>query len=93
MWYSLNGDANITFTGLTGTIDQALWDALPEGNVVITFYANDTLGRIAFQEVTVVKEISQPSPRKIPGYNLLFLLGIISAVAVIVIRKKLNHLY
>ncbi|KKM79776.1 hypothetical protein LCGC14_1346540 [marine sediment metagenome] len=46
--YSLNGGNNVTFTGLTGTINQALWDALPEGNVIITFYANDTLGRIGF---------------------------------------------
>ena len=32
------------------------WDNLPEGNVVIKFYANDTLGRIGFQEVTVVSD-------------------------------------
>ncbi|GAH54815.1 unnamed protein product, partial [marine sediment metagenome] len=88
-WYSLNGGANITFTGLTGTINQALWDALPEGNVIIRFYANDTLGRIGFQEVTVVKEISLP---EIPGYNILLLLGIVSTIAVIIIKKRLNHL-
>jgi len=77
---------------LTGTIDQALWDALPEGNVVIKFYANDTLGRIGFQEVTVVKEVTQPSPPGISGYNLLFFLGIISVMVVIIIKKRINHL-
>jgi parallel beta-helix repeat protein len=92
VWYSINSGTNITFTGLTGTINQALWDALPEGDVVIKFYANDTLGRIGFQEVTVVKEITQPSPPGISGYNLLFLLGIISAVTIIIIKKRLNHL-
>ncbi len=91
-WYSLNGGNNVTFTGLTGTINQGLWDALPEGNVIIRFYANDTLGRIGFQEVTVVKDISQPSPPGIPGYNVFLLLGIISIVAVIIIKKRLNHL-
>ena len=91
-WYSLNGGANITFTGLTGTINQALWDALPEGNVIIRFYANDTLGRIRFQEVTVVKTISQPSPPGIPGYNILLLLGIVSTIAVIIVKKRLNRL-
>ena len=92
MWYSLNGGNNVTFTGLTGTINQALWDALSDGNVNIRFYANDTLGRIGFKEVTVVKMTSQPSPPGIPGYNILFLLGIASTVAVIIVKKKLNHL-
>ncbi len=86
-WYSLNGGNNITFTELTGIINQALWDALPEGNVIIRFYANDTLGRIGFQEVTVVK-----APPGIPGYDILLLLGIISTVAVIIVKKRLNHL-
>ncbi|MFX1573443.1 MAG: NosD domain-containing protein [Promethearchaeota archaeon] len=89
-WYSLNGDTNITFRGFTGKINQTLWDALPEGNVAIKFYANNTLGRIGFQEVIVIKEIS---PRGIPGYDLIFLVGFMSAIAVIIIRKKLNHLY
>ena len=91
-WYTLNGGNNITFTGLTGIINQALWDALPEGNVVIRFYANDTLGRIGFQEVTVVKTISQPSPPEISGYNLLLFLGIVSTITVIIVKKRLNHL-
>jgi parallel beta-helix repeat protein len=89
-WYSLNGGNNITFTGLTGAINQALWDALSEGNVIIRFYANDTAGNIGFQEVTVVKTISQPFP--IPGYNILLLLGIVSTISVIIIKKRLNHL-
>ena len=89
-WYTIdNGLTNVTFTGLTGTINQALWDALPEGNVVIKFYANNTLGRIGFAEVTIVKKTSALG---IPGYDLLFLLGIISTVAVIIIKKRLNHL-
>ena len=91
-WYSLNGGTNITFTGLTGTINQALWDALPEGNVIIRFYANDTFGRIGFQEVTVVKAISQPNPPEIPGYDILLLLGITSTIAIIIVKKRLNHL-
>ncbi len=91
-WYLLNGGNNITFTGLIETINQALWDALSDGNVIIRFYANDTLGRIGFKEVTVVKTIPQPSPPEIPGYNILLLLGIVSTMAVIIARKRLNHL-
>jgi len=91
-WYSLNGGNNVTFTGFTGTINQALWDALSEGNVIIRFYANDTLGRIGFQEVTVVKLISQSNSPGIPGYNIVLLLGIVSTIAIIIVKKRLNHL-
>ncbi len=91
-WVSLNGGKNITFTGLTGTINQTLWDALLEGNVIIIFYANDTLGRIGFQEVTVIKIISQSNPPGIPGYNILLLIGIVSTIAVIIVKKRLNHI-
>ena len=76
----------------TGTINQALWDVLPEGNAIIRFYANDTLGSVGFQEVTVVKTTSQPPPPAIPGYNILFLLGIALTVAVIIVKRRLNHL-
>jgi len=92
VWYSLNGGTNITFTGLSGTVNQTLWDALPRGNVTIRFYANDSVGNVNFQEVTVVKEITQASPLVIPGYDLFSLLGIILAVTIIIIRKRLNHL-
>ncbi len=59
-WYSLNGGVNTTFTGLTGSINQALWNALSEEDVIIKFYANDTLGRIGFAEVTIKKDVSVP---------------------------------
>ena len=91
-WYSLNGGNNVTFMGLTGTINQSLWDALSEGNLIIRFYANDTLGRIGFQEVTVVKTISQSNPPEIPGYDIILLLGIVSTIIVIIVKKRLNHL-
>jgi hypothetical protein len=87
-WYSLNGGANITFTGLKGTINQTLWDALPEGNVVLRFYANDSLGRIGFQEITVVKTISQPSPPGIPGYDIMLLIGAFCLILVFIIKRK-----
>ena len=92
-WYTIdNSLTNITFTGLTGTVNQTLWDALPEGNVTIRFYANDTLGRIGFQEVTVTKTIPQSPLPGIPGFDILFLVGIISVMVVIIIKKRVNHL-
>jgi len=92
MWYTIdNGVTNITFTS-NSTINQALWDALPEGNVTIRFYAKDSAGNIGFQEVTVVKTISQSNLPEIPGYNIILLLGIVSTIAVIIVKKRLNHL-
>jgi len=92
MWYTLdNGLTNTTFTS-NDTINQGLWDALPEGNVTIRFYAKDSVGNIGFQEVTVVKTISQSSTSGIPGYNVLFLLGIISIITIIIVKKRLTLL-
>ncbi|KKL71485.1 hypothetical protein LCGC14_2094440, partial [marine sediment metagenome] len=59
-WYSLNGGSNITFTGLIGTINQAAWNSLPEGNVDLRFYANDSVGNIEFAEVTIRKDVNAP---------------------------------
>ena len=48
MWYTLDGGINnYTFTD-NGTINQAAWGVLPDGNVTILFYANDTLRNINF---------------------------------------------
>ncbi|MEE8478952.1 MAG: hypothetical protein V3S42_02990, partial [Candidatus Neomarinimicrobiota bacterium] len=57
---SLNGGVNTTFTGPTGSINQTLWDALPEGNVTIRFYANDFCGGTGFAEVTIRKDVTAP---------------------------------
>ena len=61
MWYTLdNGLTNTTFT-TNGTINQSAWDALPDGNVIIRVYANDTAGNIGFDEVSVVKDATAPT--------------------------------
>jgi parallel beta-helix repeat protein len=91
MWYTINNSATNIFFTLNGTINQVLWDTLTEGNVIIRFYANDSIGNIGFQEITIIKATPQPIPPEIPGYDILLLVGIISAVAII-IKKKVNHL-
>ena len=60
-WYTLdNGLHNYTFTGLTGTIAQSVWNAMAEGYVTIRFYANNTLGAEIYKEVIVLKDITPP---------------------------------
>jgi len=86
MWYTLDsGTTNFTFTELTGTINQALWDSISEGSVTIRFYVNDSAGNIAFEEIKVIKRITEDAG--IPGYNLFFLFGVLSVVAIIISIK------
>jgi len=60
-WYTLNdGIINTTFTGLSGTISQTEWDKLTDGPVTITFYANDSFGRLGYAEVIVQTDMTIP---------------------------------
>ena len=58
MWYSLDdGLTNITFSSLTGTIDQDEWDKQDLGDITIQFYVNDTYGKEGYASVIVRKEL------------------------------------
>jgi parallel beta-helix repeat protein len=60
-WYTLNnGFTNTTFTELTGTIDSFIWNSLGSGNIILTFYANDSIGDEGFSSVTIQKDIDAP---------------------------------
>ena len=85
-WYMLEGVAGtFSFTGLTGTIDQGVWDSVPQGELSITFYAEDGAGNIGSESVVVAKTIpSAPVAPVISGYTVFLLIGAIIAVAVII---------
>ena len=75
IWYTLdNGLTNITITTLIGTIDETKWNALPNGQVTIRFYANDTLGNLGTALVVVIKDVHQPTPPDISGFNPILIL-------------------
>ncbi|GAH96069.1 unnamed protein product, partial [marine sediment metagenome] len=61
-WYSILG-TNYEFTATVGTnhitINQAAWNSLSEGSVTITFYANDSLGRLDTDSITLNKDIPE----------------------------------
>jgi len=58
MWYTIDeGLHNYTFTESMGSIDEAAWDALPDGSVTISFYARDMAGNEAFEEVSIIKGV------------------------------------
>jgi hypothetical protein len=57
-WYTIDGGVtNISFTGLTGIIDQDVWFDTPYGYVTIRFYAKDDSGNVGFKDVIVVKNV------------------------------------
>ncbi len=90
MWYSLDGGLT-TFDIITnGTIDQAAWAALSEGSVTITFYANDTLGNLTFEEVTITKSIPAGGidPTVIIVVVVVSIVGGVAVIAVVYIFMK-----
>ncbi|MFX0036264.1 MAG: nitrous oxide reductase family maturation protein NosD [Candidatus Hermodarchaeota archaeon] len=84
MWCEIEGVSGILqLTELTGKINQDTWNNLTEGDITITFYVQDNRGETDSESIVVKKNIID----RIPGYNLLFLLGIISVIAIIIIKK------
>ncbi|MFX0007373.1 MAG: hypothetical protein ACFFAV_11695, partial [Candidatus Hermodarchaeota archaeon] len=60
-WYTIdNGFTNFTFYGLIGTIDQDAWELYGFANITITFYINDSLGKIGYDVVTIKKDPDPP---------------------------------
>jgi len=91
IWYALEGGTNYTATGLTGTIDQSAWSALPDEIITIDFYANNSAGMKGTAQVMVVKDSSEeppPTPPGIPGYNLIALVGACGIITLVIIKKK-----
>ncbi|MFX1375269.1 MAG: hypothetical protein ACFFA0_05610 [Promethearchaeota archaeon] len=88
-WYIIEGIAgNFYFTEFTGTINEDLWNVLPEGEIIITFHAVDRAGNEGIESVMVLKSIS--SRPAVIGYNFVFLFGILSVISLIIsvrIRK------
>ncbi|MBA7686282.1 hypothetical protein ES703_94725 [subsurface metagenome] len=90
-WYTIDGGVtNYPFSGLIGTVNQNAWDIASQGNILIMFYAEDDTGKIGTSSVTVIKSIpSEPpiSEPPIPGYDVFLIFGVISLVAIILMKK------
>ena len=94
VWYTIDdGQTNYTITELIGLINENAWIDLPNGPIPIRFYSQDKVGNIGYKYVIIIKNAPTPTnPSGIPGYNILLLLGIVSTIAVIIVKKRLNHL-
>ena len=73
-WYTLNGSIEkYEFVGTTGKIDQTAWELYGNGTISIQFYANDSAGNLAYNEVIFHKDIILPEITiKAPIPNQLF---------------------
>jgi hypothetical protein len=93
MWYTLDGGApNFTANSLTGTINQTAWTALSDGIITITFFTNNSAGMEGTAQVMVIKDSSVELPLPvIPGYDLYLLLGVISIISTILIKKRFKY--
>jgi len=75
MWYTIdNGLTNITIVTLIDNIDETEWNTLPNGQVTIRFYANDTLGNLGTALIVVIKDVFQQTPPGISGFNPILIL-------------------
>lgn len=75
IWYTLDNETTNYSCGFSGQINQTFWDSLPDGNYIIRFYANDTLGNQGFNDVIIIKSDSESYG--ISGYEIITFLGII----------------
>ncbi len=98
MWYTLDGGLHnyifyyieiytFTYTRFAGVVSQSVWDALPDGSVTIRFYASDIVGNEAFEEVSIIKSTSDPSPGELDPGLIIFIvvISIVGGIAVIAV--------
>ena len=60
MWYSFNNILNLSFNTNT-TFNETYWESVLDGPVNITFYANDSIGRISSSSIEVIKDSISPT--------------------------------
>ena len=90
IWYSFDGGLTTFAITTNATINQTAWAALTEGSITITFYANDTLGNLSFEEVTITKSIaaSEPDPTIVIVIVVVSVIGGVVVVAGVYIFIK-----
>lgn len=93
LWYSINDGINISIS-INGTIDEIIWENLPDGRVTITFYANDTAGHLSSASIDIFKTSNSESGNG--GNNdanplIIFIVLVVSIVAIsilMVVHRK-----
>jgi len=60
IWYTLDDGITNTTSGISGQINQTLWEGLAEGNYTLRFYANNSYGLIGTTEISIFKDTTEP---------------------------------
>jgi len=84
MWYTLNNSGTKYYITDNGTIDQDAWNALNDGDLVITFYAQDSALNIGFNSVNLSKSVSHVPNDGSPPLDIITII-IISAIVISII--------
>lgn len=99
MWYTINESLTEYSFIVNGTINQAAWDALPEGELILKFYIEDIAGNIAYDEEYIYKTIpptdenGEPTVFVIYSYPLILLITtiwIMSTIILVFIKKNIK---
>jgi hypothetical protein len=93
MWYTVNNSATKFNFTQDGVIDQSMWDAQIDGDILLTFYANDTVGNLASDAIIIKKRTPDPGAPPIDITLIIILVSVIGSVAaiggaLIVLNKK-----
>ncbi|MFX0007010.1 MAG: nitrous oxide reductase family maturation protein NosD [Candidatus Hermodarchaeota archaeon] len=84
MWYTINNSVKRYYFTENGTINQGAWDALNDGNVIITFYVRDITWKIGSNSIDLIKSSSQ-GPDGGPFPFQIIIIIIISIILILVI--------
>jgi nitrous oxidase accessory protein NosD len=93
IWYVIGGYANVFKITSNGTIDAVFWQSIwddfsDEELILITFFVNDTFGRIAMDHIQLIIDKFLPTlPSGVPGFEI-FTLTLLIFVSVILIAIK-----
>lgn len=54
-WYTLNRDSTKYHFTSNSSIDQSAWETLPEGEIILRFYAMDRADQVSMKEIIIYK--------------------------------------
>ncbi len=80
-----SGNFTQIIQNLSGSINQTLWDLLPEGTYILKFFVNDTAGNSASASIIINKEsITETAPPEIPFGSFYLIIAILSIVSLFI---------
>lgn len=92
MWYSFNvSDVNFIFNE-NSTINQEEWEKLLNGNFKLIFFANDSMGNVAFKMIIIKKYISEPNDNDIHR-NITEFIGVVISIITVLVIGGISYIY